>query len=50
MRISIDTKVRTFSIEDGDSHRTLDLFGKDAFELISGLWLKTSWNQKRPAW
>ena len=26
--------------------RRLDLYGKEAFELISDLWLKTSWNQK----
>jgi len=48
MRISIDTEARTFTIEDGGTRRTLDLFGKEAFELISSLWLKTSWNQKYP--
>jgi len=48
MRISIDTEARTFTIDDGGTRRTLDLFGKEAFEWISGLWLKTSWNQKYP--
>jgi cephalosporin hydroxylase len=48
MQISIDTEARTLSIEDDGTRRTLDLFGKEAFELISGLWLKTSWNQKYP--
>ena len=42
MRIVIDTAERTLTT-DG---RRLDLYGKEAFELISDLWLKTSWNQK----
>lgn len=48
MRIFIDTEARTLSIEDGGARRTVDLYGKDAFESISALWLKTSWNQKYP--
>jgi cephalosporin hydroxylase len=44
MRIVIDTAERTLTA-DG---RQLDLYGKRAFELISDLWLKTSWNQKYP--
>jgi cephalosporin hydroxylase len=42
MRIVIDTSERTL-VADG---KRLDLYGKEAFELISDLWLKTSWNQK----
>lgn len=42
MRIVIDTAERTL-VADG---KRLDLYGKDAFELISDLWLKLSWNQK----
>jgi cephalosporin hydroxylase len=42
MRIVIDTAERTLTA-DG---RRLDLYSKEAFELISDLWLKTSWNQK----
>jgi cephalosporin hydroxylase len=42
MRIMIDTTEKTLSA-DG---RRLDLYSKEAFELISDLWLKTSWNQK----
>jgi cephalosporin hydroxylase len=45
MRIVIDTTNRTLTAADG---RRLDLYGKEAFELISDLWLKTSWNQKYP--
>jgi len=43
MRIVIDTTEKTLTTADG---RHFDLYGKEAFELISDLWLKTSWNQK----
>jgi len=43
MQITIDTKANTLRTGDG---RSLDLYGKEAFELLSELWLKTSWNQK----
>ena len=46
MRIEIDTKKNTLSVTDAGAARTLDLYGKEAFELVSQLWLKTSWNQK----
>ena len=39
MRMVIDTKER--APIDGDD-RLLDLYGKEAFELNSDLWLKTS--------
>jgi cephalosporin hydroxylase len=43
MRIVIDTEAKTLATADG---KTIDLYGREAFELISYLWLKTSWNQK----
>lgn len=46
MRIEIDTEKNTLSVTETDAVRTLDLYGKEAFELISDVWLKTSWNQK----
>jgi cephalosporin hydroxylase len=45
MKITIDTVANTLAVEAAED-RTLDLYGKEAFELISDLWLKTSWNQK----
>src|SRR5262245_13632478 len=42
MRIVIDTTEKTLS---ADGQR-LHLYSKKAFEVISDLWLKTSWNQK----
>src|SRR6266404_5315631 len=46
MRITIETKTRRLTVEDDGNVRTLDLYGREAFELISSLWLKTGWNQK----
>ena len=47
MRITIDTDARRLAIDEGSGKvRTLDLYGRDAFEMISSLWLKTGWNQK----
>ena len=46
MKIQIDTDKKELSVTDGGSSRVLDLYGKEAFELISDVWLKTSWNQK----
>jgi len=43
MRLVIDTEARTLDIGSGS---VLDLYGKDAFELLADLWIKTSWNQK----
>ena len=43
MRIVIDTDAKTLTADDGQA---LDLYGKEAFETVSDLWLKTSWNQK----
>jgi len=43
MRITIDTTKGALTIGD---HEQIDLYGKQAFELLSELWLKASWNQK----
>jgi cephalosporin hydroxylase len=43
MRIIIDTEAKTLTADNG---KALDLYGKEAFETISDIWLKTSWNQK----
>lgn len=43
MKVNIDTESKTVALDDG---RTLDFYSKEAFEILSALWLKTSWNQK----
>lgn len=45
MKLTIDTNQRILTL-DGAEPRALDLYGKEAFEIISALWMKTSWNQK----
>ncbi|HRD75604.1 MAG TPA: CmcI family methyltransferase [Hyphomicrobiaceae bacterium] len=48
MKISIDTDARTLTVLDGGAKRELDYYSKEAFEVLSDVWLKTSWNQKYP--
>ncbi|WP_448192214.1 cephalosporin hydroxylase family protein [Azospirillum sp. sgz301742] len=48
MRLTIDTDRRTLALERPDGRLELDLYGKEAFEIVSDVWLKTSWNQKYP--
>ena len=43
MQVVIDTEANTLETCSGE---VLDLYGPEAFELISQVWLKTSWNQK----
>ncbi|MCW3473931.1 cephalosporin hydroxylase family protein [Limobrevibacterium gyesilva] len=46
MRLIVDTASRSLKVTDGDKDSSLDLYGKEAFELISDLWMKLSWQQK----
>jgi cephalosporin hydroxylase len=43
MRIIVDTAERSLITADGER---LDLYSKSAFEVLSELWLKVSWDQK----
>jgi cephalosporin hydroxylase len=46
MRITIDTEAKNVVVEDGPKRRTLPLYDKEVFELVSQHWLKLSWVQK----
>lgn len=48
MQILIDTEKRHLKIVNEGVEKTLDLYTKESFELISDLWVKTGWNQKYP--
>lgn len=49
MKLTIDTVERTLTCETGAAAtRVLDLYTKEAFELISEQWLKVGWDQKYP--
>lgn len=47
MRLIIDTSARQLTLEeDGGRSRTLPLYTREAFELISMQWVRVGWNQK----
>src|SRR6266446_9691158 len=46
MRIVVDTDAKTLTLDTDGTLRRLELYGKEAFEIISQFWLKMSWNQK----
>lgn len=46
MKLIIDDIQKTLTIEMDDARRTIALYSKEAFELISHQWLKVGWNEK----
>jgi cephalosporin hydroxylase len=46
MRIIIDTEMKSLKVESQTGEKNIDLFTKEAFELVSSLWVKIGWNQK----
>ncbi|MHB1231526.1 MAG: cephalosporin hydroxylase family protein [Burkholderiales bacterium] len=48
MKLLIDTDNKILNISDQDHDRQLPLYSKEAFELISDVWLKVGWNEKYP--
>ncbi|MBD9417102.1 hypothetical protein IB234_21250 [Pseudomonas sp. PDM16] len=46
MKVSIDTELQTLEYQaKGSPDTSLPLYSKDAFRLLSGIWLKQEWNQ-----
>lgn len=46
MKIQIDTEKNVLTIEDKNSPREVDLYSREAFEIISHHWVRVGWNQK----
>lgn len=46
MKITIDTDAKTLNTEQHGKSVILPLYSKDAFELVSDMWLKIGWNEK----
>lgn len=46
MKLTIDTASQKLVIENAGQSQEIDLYSKEAFELISQEWLKVGWNQK----
>lgn len=48
MKITIDSDSAILIEENGKDTRTVDLYSKESFEILSRWWLKVGWNQKYP--
>jgi cephalosporin hydroxylase len=48
MKLIIDTDKKMLVLENNNQAHTIDLYSKEAFELISQYWLKVGWDQKYP--
>src|SRR5262249_8100489 len=48
MRLTIDTIEKSLTCESESGISRIDLYNREAFELISEQWLKLGWNQKYP--
>lgn len=48
MRLTIDTDGKTLEITEDAQSRTLPLYSKEAFEIISREWVRVGWNEKYP--
>ena len=46
MRLTIDTENQELELEHEGKPRTIALYSKESFEIISDLWLKVGWNEK----
>ncbi|KAB2938995.1 MAG: cephalosporin hydroxylase family protein [Hyphomicrobium sp.] len=46
MKLTIDTKGGTLSVEDGSCPRQLDLYSRESFEQIARLWTDIGWVRK----
>lgn len=46
MKLVIDTDSKVLQIEDSDNIKRIDLYSKEAFEVISEQWVKVGWNEK----
>lgn len=48
MKLIIDTDTNRLTLLDSHAKKEFDLYSREAFELISGQWLKVGWNEKYP--
>lgn len=46
MKLTIDKEAKILTIEDKGKRDEIDLYSKEAFELLSHEWLRLGWNQK----
>src|SRR5712671_6532094 len=46
MKLTIDTEKRTLTHDESGQPKPIDLYSKEAFEILSRHWLRVGWNQK----
>jgi cephalosporin hydroxylase len=46
MRVTLDTGIGTFSIDDGSGETSHDLYSKEAFDAVADLWVRLGWVRK----
>jgi len=46
MKISLDTETRQFTYSIENTDKTVDLYSKEAFEVLSRHWVRLGWNMK----
>ena len=46
MKLTIDTERRILTTEDDGRAKTVDLYSREAFEILSRQWMRVGWNQK----
>ena len=46
MKMTIDTEKKTLFVEENGTAKELDLYSKEAFDIVSMQWVKVGWNQK----
>jgi len=48
MKMLVDTDARQLTVENGRGNRTLPLYSREAFEVLSQQWVNVGWDQKYP--
>jgi cephalosporin hydroxylase len=48
MKMLVDTEARLLTVENGQGHRQLPLYSREAFEILSQQWVNVGWDQKYP--
>lgn len=48
MKVILDTDKGQLTLEDADGTRSLPLYSKESFRIISHEWLRVAWNEKYP--
>jgi cephalosporin hydroxylase len=46
MHLNIDTDAKKIDLTENGSTRSIDLYSKESFEVLSDLWSKVAWNEK----